>query len=159
MSQSDAEARSKGSHSSPLPKLTKNPSTREWAQHKGSHGPLQKASADHISRGLSAKMQKTLDRLNIPLQVFWAPNENATIHGEIKQGCIFIYDVDDQDAIETFEHEVYEYKFKEVTKVYRAMVNSLIEVIEKEIYARKEAFFDFLPAFQEMMKDLKELVW
>ena len=78
------------------------------------------------------------------------------IHGEIKQGFILIYDMSEKEAIETFEHEVYEYKFKQATKVYRKMVNSLLEIVEKEIYYRKEAFFDFLPLFQEAMKDIKE---
>jgi hypothetical protein len=108
------------------------------------------------SKGLNAKMQKTLDRLNLPLRVLWTPRDSATIHGEIKQGVIYIYDANSKEAIETFEHEVYEYKFKEVTRMQRAMINSLIEVIEKEIYARKEAFFDFLPLFRKSMGDLKE---
>jgi hypothetical protein len=111
---------------------------------------------DRKSKGLTAKMQKTLDRLNLPLRVVWTPRGIAAIHGEIKQGVIYIYDSNPKEAVETFEHEVYEYKFKEVTKIYRTMVNSLIEIIEKEIYARKEAFFDFLPLLQESMKALKE---
>jgi hypothetical protein len=35
------------------------------------------------------------------------------------------------------------------------MFNSLLEVMEKEIYARKEAFFDFLPSFRDVMKEIK----
>jgi hypothetical protein len=101
-------------------------------------------------------MQKILNRLNLPLRVLWTPREDMTIHGEIKEGVILIYDSSEKEVIETFEHEVYEYKFKEVTRPYRMMVNSLIDILEKETYARKEAFFDFLPLFQETMKDLKE---
>ncbi len=111
---------------------------------------------DRKSKGLNTKMQRTLDRLNLPLRVLWTPRDNAPIHGEIKQGIIYIYDANQKEAVETFEHEVYEYKFKEVTRMQRAMINSLIEVIEKELYARKEAFFDFLPLFRESMKGLKE---
>ena len=108
------------------------------------------------SRKLEEKLQKILDRLNLPLEVVWTPNENMQVHGEIKQQIISIYDMREKAAIATFEHEVYEYKLKEVTKLYRVMVNSLIDIIEKEIYSRKETFFDFLPLFQEAMKSLKE---
>lgn len=103
---------------------------------------------------LQTRMQKALYRLNLPLQVVWAPNENMPVHGEIKQYTIYIYDKNQKDALATFEHEVYEYKFKEVTRLYRSMVNSLLDVIEKETYARKEAFFDFLPVLEETMKNL-----
>jgi hypothetical protein len=111
---------------------------------------------DRKSKGLNAKMQKIIDRLNLPLQVRWTPKGNVSIHGEIKQGIIYIYDNDPKEAVETFEHEIYEYKFKEITRLQRAMINALIEVIEKEMYARKEAFLDFLPLFQKTMGDLKE---
>lgn len=107
-------------------------------------------------RKLTDKLQGVLGRLNLPLKVIWAPNDNMFVHGEIKSNVILIYDSCEKDAIETFQHEVYEFKFKEVTRLYRSMFNSLLEVMEKEIYARKEAFFDFLPFFQETMVDIEK---
>jgi len=111
---------------------------------------------DTKKRNLENKLKNILDSLNLPLDVVWIPKANMPIHGEIKENVILIYDAGEKTAIDTFEHEVYEYKFKEVTKLYRVMVNSLIDIIEKEIYSRKETFFDFLPLFQEAMKSLKE---
>ena len=107
-------------------------------------------------RKFTARMQEVLEALNLPLKVIWAPCSNQKIHGEIKQGTIFIYDENKEDAIETFQHELYEYKFKEVTRLHMAMVNALLEVLQKEIYNRKESFFDSLPSLQRAIQSLKE---
>ncbi len=108
-----------------------------------------------VESKLQARMQKALYQLNLPLQVLWLPNEKTIIHGEIKQQTIYIYDENENDALSTFEHEIYEYKFKEVTRLYRSMINSLVDVIDKETYARKEAFFDFLPVLEETIRNIK----
>ncbi len=52
----------------------------------------------------------------------------------------------------TFFHEVVEFKLKDVTRVYRVLVNSLMEGFEKIAYKEKEEFIDFLPA---LMKEAK----
>jgi hypothetical protein len=105
---------------------------------------------------LERKMQEILNRLNLPLRVNWVPDKTRQVHGEIKRHTIFVYDEREYDAIVTFEHEVCEHKFKEATRLYRSMVNSLLDVLEKEVYCRKESFFDFLPILQEAMKSLKD---
>jgi hypothetical protein len=52
-------------------------------------------------------------------------------------------------------HEVYEFKFKEVTFAYRTLVNSLIEAVEKLAYERKEEFLEFLPRLPQVMGEEK----
>jgi len=105
---------------------------------------------------LTEKMQKTINHLNLPLKVLWLPKEECVIHGEIKQGTLFIYSTDEKEALETFKHEIYEYKFKEITRLHMSIVNSLLEILQKEIYHKKEAFFDFLPHFHETMEELNK---
>ena len=100
---------------------------------------------------LEARMQNCLDRLGVPLKVLWIPKTNSEKHGEISSNCLFIYDGDEREAWLTFEHEVYEFKFKEVTYAYRTLVNSLIETVEKLTYERKEKFLEFLPRVAEMI--------
>jgi hypothetical protein len=107
-------------------------------------------------RKFTARLQEVLEALNLPLKVIWAPCSNRAIHGEIKQETIFIYDENKEDAIETFQHELYEYKFKEVTHLYMAMTNALLEILQKEIYSRKKAFFDSLPSLQRAIQSLKK---
>jgi len=104
---------------------------------------------------VASKMQKCLTRLGVPLKVLWIPKPNNDKHGEINSNCLFIYDRDEREAWLTFEHEVYEWKFKEVTYPYRTLVNSLIEGFEKLGYERKEKFLEFLPRVAEVISKEK----
>jgi hypothetical protein len=89
-------------------------------------------------------MQQNLDRLGIPLIVVWTPNPNKSVHGEIKENVLCVYDEKPNDVWATFMHEVIEFKLKKVTRVYRSMINSLIEGYEKLAYQEKEEFIEFI---------------
>lgn len=104
---------------------------------------------------LEERMQRILDRLGIPLRVKWIPNADLEKHGEITSGVLYVYDKNESEAWLTFQHEVYEYKFKEVTYAYRTLVNSLIEGFEKIAYERKERFLEFLPRILEVITEQK----
>lgn len=104
---------------------------------------------------LESGMQRCLDRLGAPLKVVWIPKANGDKHGEINSNCLFIYDRDEREAWSTFEHEIYEYKFKEVTYAYRMLANSLIEAVEKLAYERKEKFLEFLPRISHVIRQEK----
>ena len=111
--------------------------------------------AVQVKSELEAKMQKCIDRLGIPLKVLWIPKANSDKHGEINSGCLFIYDRDECEVWLTFEHEVYEFKFKEVTYAYRTLVNALIGTVEKLVYEKKEKFLEFLPKIAEVISEEK----
>jgi hypothetical protein len=100
-------------------------------------------------------MQEILSRFNIPLKLKWAPNSNKPIHGEINQNILFIYDMNETDAWETFTHELFEYKLKKVSTVYRETVNSLIEVIQKIAYTEKESFIESIPILIDAVQKAK----
>lgn len=102
---------------------------------------------------LEVKMQRCLDKLGVPLKVLWKTEAGNPEHGEISSDCLFIYDSDEREAWLTFEHEVYEYKFKEVTYAYRTLANSLIETVEKLTYERKERFLEFLPRIAQILRE------
>jgi hypothetical protein len=97
-------------------------------------------------------MQRTLDRLGIPLVVAWTPDPGKSVHGEIKQNVLCVYDEQPDDVWATFLHEVIEFKLKKVTKVYRSMINSLIEGYENLAYQEKEAFIEFIPKLLDVQK-------
>jgi hypothetical protein len=101
------------------------------------------------------QMYAVLSNLGIPLTVCWLPDPRKSAHGEIKNNVICIYDSDETVAMETFVHELLEFKLKLVTEVYRALVNSLIETYEKLCYKRKEEFLDSLPKVLEVIAELK----
>jgi hypothetical protein len=88
----------------------------------------------------------------------WIPKASGSKHGEINSNSLFIYDKNESEAWLTFEHEVYEFKFREVTYPYRTLVNSLIEAVEKLAYERKEKFLEFLPKIAEIVSQEKAKV-
>jgi hypothetical protein len=73
----------------------------------------------------------------------------------LKDKILFIYDEKEAEAWQTFTHEVCEYKLQAVTRPYRLLVNSLIEVIEKSVYAQKEEFIEFLPKIMQVINEVK----
>ena len=88
------------------------------------------------------QMQEITDRLGIPLRVHWIPKDSDK-HGELVEGNLFIYDKACITAWETFRHELFEFKFNEVSHGYRLIINGLIEVMEKMVYTKKEEFLEF----------------
>jgi hypothetical protein len=47
-------------------------------------------------------------------------------------------------------------KLKEVTRVYRTIINGLIETLEKVAYSRKEEFLEFLPQIFKLVEEEKK---
>jgi hypothetical protein len=109
-----------------------------------------------MSRNLTVdRMQECVNRLGISLEVAWLPNSEKDKQGEIvlASKTLFIYSPSESEAWQTFIHELLEYKIKDVTQGYRLIINSLIEVVEKMTYERKERFLEFVPFLvQEVMK-------
>jgi len=102
-------------------------------------------------------MQQALDKLGIPLTVVLIPDPNRDKHGEIKASTLFVYDKDQTEAWSTLTHEIFEFKLKQVTFVYRTIINSLIEALEKVAYTRKEQFLEFLPKLSKTIEEAKRL--
>ena len=100
-----------------------------------------------------AKMQECLNRLGVNLSVHWNPDKSEPVQGEIKGNLLFLYDTEEEDAWSTLIHEIIEYKLQNVTRPYRLMINSLIESLEKSVYAEKEQFIDFLPKMITVIKE------
>lgn len=99
------------------------------------------------------QMQDCLCRLGVNLNVKWQPDCSKSVHGEIKGNVILLYDSNEAEAWLTFTHEITEYKLQNVTRPYRLMINSLIDALEKSVYAEKEQFIDFLPKMMEAIKE------
>jgi hypothetical protein len=108
---------------------------------------------------MNAKVQKQMQNclvgLGTSLIVRWKPDVSKSVHGELKDKILFIYDEEESEAWNTFTHEVFEFKLQAVTRPYRLLVNSLIEVIEKSVYSQKEEFIEFLPKIIGIIKETK----
>lgn len=102
------------------------------------------------------QMQDCVNSLGLSLKVIWKPNDSKSVHGEIKGNLIFIYCSNEQEAWNTLIHEIIEYKLQNVTRPYRLLINSLIETIEKSVYAEKEQFINFLPKVTETIREKRK---
>lgn len=105
-------------------------------------------------KSLQIKMQRILDSLGIPLAVEWIPTPSQNRHGEIDEASktLFIYDSNEDEAWKTFTHEILELKLQQVTRVYRIIINSLIEALEKTAYTQKEQYLNFCLELIEKIK-------
>jgi hypothetical protein len=110
-----------------------------------------------VGKRLEGQMQVSLDRLGVPLRVEWTPDPNMPIHGEIKGSRLCIYDVEPDETWATFLHEVIEFKLNAFTRVYRTMINSLIEGYEKLAYQEKEGFIEFIPHLMKTQKKSNQI--
>jgi len=100
------------------------------------------------------QMQRALTLFQIPLELCWKPDNTKSMHGELKNKILFIYDLNEEDAWETFVHEILEFKLKSTTTIYRTIINSLISGFEKLCYERKEEFLESLPKIIEGIQEL-----
>ncbi|MEM3703337.1 MAG: hypothetical protein QXX79_02800, partial [Candidatus Bathyarchaeia archaeon] len=90
-------------------------------------------------------LEKELQRLtaklglNLDLQVVWKPDKTASLSGEVKDGSIYIYEADEEKAMQTLKHELVDYLItSRIVKPLVNLLNILIKAREAEIYKEKE---------------------
>lgn len=87
---------------------------------------------------------KRILKLGYELKVRWIPNNNSKISGEVRGDYIFVYDEDEQVALETLKHEFVDYTISKVVEPYKEVTNRLITLINEIAYARKERLVEML---------------
>ena len=70
------------------------------------------------------------------LRVVWMPNANNALSGEVKGNAIFIYERDEEKALETLRHEIVDYCVSQAVDPYREVTNRLIKMINEDAYKR-----------------------
>ncbi|MGQ9469978.1 MAG: hypothetical protein ACUVTD_09235 [Nitrososphaerales archaeon] len=102
------------------------------------------------SESLQKRLEEELDRLKrklgmgYELKVVWMPNNNSNLAGEVKGETIFIYEEDLERALETLRHEFLDYAISQVIEPYRQVANSLILILNRKAYERKERLVEKL---------------
>ena len=98
------------------------------------------------------RLSKELERLRrklglgYELTVKWLPGRKKEICGEVKEDCIYIYEENDEKAIETLRHEFLDYLISKTVEPYEKIANKLIGLINDEAYLRKEKLVEVLAA-------------
>jgi regulator of sigma D len=80
------------------------------------------------------------------LTVKWLPGKKLEICGEVKGDCIYVYEEEEQKALETVKHEFLDYLISKTIEPYQKIANKLIGLINDESYLRKEKLVDILAA-------------
>jgi len=96
---------------------------------------------------LRRELRRLQQRYGLGLElkdVKWIPREDM-FSGEVKNGIVYVYDKEPEEAIKTLKHEVLDYHFTE--KIIRKPINLLnliLKSMETEIYKEKEKLIDRL---------------
>jgi hypothetical protein len=107
-------------------------------------------SIDVIEASLENKLESELEslkrKLNLgyELSVKWVPNSNDRLSGEVKGDCIYIYEQNSNEAIETLKHEFLDYSISKIIEPYKEVTNKLIALINEIAYRRKEKLVEAL---------------
>jgi len=80
------------------------------------------------------------------LTVKWLPRKKLDICGEVREDCIYVYEEEEQKALETVKHEFLDYLVSKMIEPYQRIANKLIGLINDEAYSRKEKLVDILAA-------------
>ena len=88
-------------------------------------------------------------------RVKWLPNPSSSTHGRAfpETNLIEIYDLTQEEALETLFHEVVEIKLRDSLRPYRVMVNKLIEGFQELSNVEKDKFIEELPLICEVFQE------
>lgn len=93
---------------------------------------------------LNSKLANELERLKrisglgLKLEIVWKPRTDGTLSGEVRNQTIYVYDIEEEKAVETLRHEFLDYCVSQIVEPYKRVANSLISMINEEVYRTKE---------------------
>jgi len=100
-----------------------------------------------VQNKLEEELQRILKRLelNLDLRVVWTPDPPNSLSGEVRCNTIYIYEVEEEKAIQALRHEVIDYLItSRIIKPLVSLINLLIKAREAEIYKEKEKIVEAL---------------
>ena len=96
------------------------------------------------------KLEDELERLKKKsnfgqeLKVIWLPSYDSKLSGEVKNGTIYIYEHNEDEAIETLRHEFVDYIVSQAIEPYKLVINKLIQLLNETAYEKKEKVVETL---------------
>ena len=99
---------------------------------------------------LSQRLKTELEQLKrffgtgLELKVLWKPSPDGALSGEVKNNLIYVYEVNEEKAVDTLRHEFLDYCVSQAIDPYRKVTNKLIIMINEEAYLRKERIVESL---------------
>jgi len=109
---------------------------------------------------VEAKLRKELEKLKrivdmgYELKVVWMPNAKYDLSGEVKDNTIYIYEAEEDKALQVLTHELVDYLLTyRIIRPYVKLVNALIKVIEDITYGDKEKLVESLCKLLKLLSD------
>ena len=103
---------------------------------------------DKVKRRLEAELERLKRLLNtgFELKVFWVPDPDSKLSGEVKKGGrILIYDEGLDEALATLKHEFLDYVLSRLIAPYREVASMVIKkFINERVYREKEKVVEAL---------------
>jgi len=112
-------------------------------------------------RDVENRMRSVLLKLGIDdFRVRWIPEGNPKFsrkrgYVDLKSRTIFIYDRNEDEAWSTFLHELLEIRLRRLTNLYRRFINSLLDILDDEVYRRKEDFLNEIPQILSLVEEAR----
>jgi predicted phosphatase len=78
------------------------------------------------------------------LEVVWSPKIDSNLSGEVKGKVIYIYEPDEDKAIEALRHEFIDYFISQAIEPYKSVANKLIQLLNEIAYKKKEEVVESL---------------
>jgi len=100
-----------------------------------------------VQNKLEEELQRILTKLglNLNLRVVWTPDPHNSLSGEVRGNTIYIYEVEEEKAIQALRHEVLDHLItSRIVKPLVDLINLLIKAREAEIYKEKEEIVEAL---------------
>jgi len=95
---------------------------------------------------LSEELKKLQSLLNQghELKVVWTPKQDSNLDGEVKGDTIHVYSQSLEQALKTLRHEFLDFVMSEMIEPYKQVANSLIALVNKQAYIKKEKLVEKL---------------
>ena len=128
-----------------LPRASKDASRRSGLNNRklGSQADVQTKLEEQLER-IQGKLG-----LGLVLKVVWMPNADSDLSGEVKNNLIYVYEADEEKAVDTLRHEFLDFCITQAIEPYREVTNRLIKMINDNAYKRKEKVVEALTRLLE----------
>jgi hypothetical protein len=104
------------------------------------------ATAPSSEIELQREFDKLMQKLGVQhLKLVWRPDLGRDISGEVRNGTLYVYEEDQDKALDTVKHELIDYLItSKLVKPLVEMINLLIKSRESDIYREKEKIVEAL---------------
>jgi len=76
------------------------------------------------------------------LDVVWAPDADSKLSGEVRGNTIYIYESEEEKAVNTLIHEFIDLLVSRTLELYVSFANAMIKLLNDIAYRRKEEIIE-----------------